>query len=487
MEHIFRPLKSLHARIFLFAFLMGIVPFSILTPATLYIYRSIVINSDSQELMSSAQTFSYQIVTSKSMLSSGNDPGLVNQLEVVARSYHGRIMIVNSSLRVVFDSYDMDEGKIIVWEHVIRAAKGEKLSYFDKDTKYLLVTVPITNSDGDIVGVTIISKSMDYLQQTLDKVLSFTLLAMLVVYALCLTLALVFSNIFTKPMRNLSKGFENVVLEYDNLVPEIKSYRELEDITKNANAALIKLHDIDESRREFVSNVSHELKTPLTSMKVLADSLNGGGDVPIEMYKEFMQDIGEEIDRETKIVNDLLSLVRMDKKDAKLNISSVDMNEIIELVLKRLKPIATKSEIELEFESIRQVICEIDEVKIVQVITNLVENGIKYNNKGGYVKVTLDSDHQYCNIKVEDNGLGIPEEAIDHIFERFYRADKSHSRQIQGSGLGLAITKSAIVMHRGDIKVSSVLGEGTVFDVKLPLIYITNSNNQANVAEKEEA
>jgi signal transduction histidine kinase len=211
-------------------------------------------------------------------------------------------------------------------------------------------------------------------------------------------------------------------------------------------------------------------------MKVLADSLNGSDNVPIEMYREFMVDIGEEIDRETKIINDLLSLVRMDKSGAKLNVSAVNINELIEHILKRLKPIADKADIEVVFESFRPVVAEVDEVKFTLVITNLVENAIKYNNQGGWVHISLNSDHQFFYIKVEDNGLGIPEESAPHIFERFYRADKSHSREIGGTGLGLAITKSAIAMHNGEVKVRSKLGEGSTFDVRIPLNYIEKEN-----------
>ncbi len=218
--------------------------------------------------------------------------------------------------------------------------------------------------------------------------------------------------------------------------------------------------------------MSHELKTPLTSMKVLADSLNGMENVPIELYQEFMGDIGNEIDRETKIINDLLSLVKMDKSAVSLNISPVNMNELMELILKRLKPIAEKQQVELVLESFRPVTAEVDEVKITLAITNLVENGIKYNKENGWVHVSINADHQYCYIKVEDSGMGIPEDSLDQIFERFYRVDKSHSREIGGTGLGLAITRNAILMHRGAIKVHSVEGEGTVFDVRIPLNYI---------------
>ncbi len=229
---------------------------------------------------------------------------------------------------------------------------------------------------------------------------------------------------------------------------------------------------LDTSRQEFVSNVSHELKTPITSVKVLADSLLAQENVPAELYREFMVDIAEEIDREDKIINDLLSMVKMDKKVASLNISVVDINALTEIVLKRLRPIACKRDIELVFESNRAVTAEVDEVKMTLILTNLVENAIKYNKEQGAVKVVLDADHQFFTLNIVDTGIGIPQDSLEHIYERFYRVDKSHSREIGGTGLGLAITRSAVLLHRGSIKVSSVEGEGTTFTVKIPLSYV---------------
>lgn len=218
--------------------------------------------------------------------------------------------------------------------------------------------------------------------------------------------------------------------------------------------------------------MSHELKTPITSMKVLADSLITQQDVPVEIYQEFMTDIAAEIEREDKIITDLLSLVKMDRTAADLNIAQVDINVLVELIMKRLRPIAQKRDVELVYESVRPVTASVDEVKLTLAISNLVENAIKYNKEHGWVRVTLDADHQFFTIEIADSGIGIPEESIEHIYERFYRVDKSRSREIGGTGLGLAITRNAIIMHRGSIKVVSEEEVGTTFTVKIPLTYI---------------
>ena len=168
-------------------------------------------------------------------------------------------------------------------------------------------------------------------------------------------------------------------------------------------------------------------------------------------------------------------MTKMDRAASDLNISQVDVNMLVELIMRRLRPIAIKRDIELIYESIRPVTAAIDEVKITLVITNLIENAIKYNKEHGWVKVTVDADHQFFTVEVADSGIGIPEDCAEHIYERFYRVDKSHSREIEGTGLGLSITRSAVLMHRGTIKVVSEEGEGTTFTVKIPLTYIAVS------------
>ena len=232
-------------------------------------------------------------------------------------------------------------------------------------------------------------------------------------------LAVILSIQLVKPFHKMSKSIDEIKTGYGEDALSVNDYTETIEICKKFNEMLGRMKVLDDSRQEFVSNVSHELKTPLTSMKVLADSLNSMEDAPIELYKEFMGDIGNEIDRETKIINDLLSLVKMDKSAADLNVTNMNINELLEQILKRLNPIAEKQNVELVLESFRPVSADVDEVKITLAFTNLIENAIKYNKPGGWVHVTLNADHQYFYLKVEDSGIGIPEDSLEHIYERF--------------------------------------------------------------------
>lgn len=155
-----------------------------------------------------------------------------------------------------------------------------------------------------------------------------------------------------------------------------------------------------------------------------------------------------------------------------MHIAQVSINELMEIILKRIKPIAKNRNIELVFESFRPVLAEVDEVKLSLAVSNLIENAVKYNVEDGNVRVSLNADHKYFYISVSDSGIGIPEAAQPFVFDRFYRVDKARSRESGGTGLGLAITKSVVLRHKGTIKVYSRENEGTTFTVRIPLNYI---------------
>lgn len=290
--------------------------------------------------------------------------------------------------------------------------------------------------------------------------------------ALLIVAAVVVAMWITKPFRTLTMTIETLGEGYIPKEVDLSGYTETEAIAKAFDKMLDKLNRLDESRQEFVSNVSHELKTPITGMKVIADSLAAQDEVPNELYKEFFADIAAEIERENKIINDLLSLVRLDKTNNEMQITQVNINELVELILKRIRPIASKKNVELVFESFRPVVAEADEVKLTLAISNFVENAVKYNKVDGLVKVTLNADHKYFYVKISDTGIGIPKDKQEYIFDRFYRVDKARSRETGGTGLGLSIAKNAILLHKGAVKVYSKEGEGTTFTIRIPLTYV---------------
>lgn len=471
-------LKSLRFRLIILLLLVTVVPGIVIRVGVVNTYESRAISIRKSEVAGQSRILANQIGNSDYLdVTTTKSEALQARIDLLTTIYDGRVIIVDTAYRIVHDTYNLDDNKTIISEEVIHSFAGEEISNYDSENHYIEMTLPITNPEdesGQILGVMLISVSTDNVELTRSHLGRAAWILWGIMAALMVPAGIFLIFWLLRPLRELSEAIPALSDGFGTDTLQVDSCTEISDICEKINTLMSQSKKMNESRQEFVSNVSHELKTPLTSMKVLADSINSMPDAPKELYQEFFADIANEVERETRIINDLLSLVRMDKQAADMNISSVNINELIEQILKRLQPIADKQNVELVLESFRPVTAEIDELKMSLAITNLVENGIKYNRPGGgWVHVTLNADHQYFYLKVEDNGMGIPEESLEHIFERFYRVDKSHSREIGGNGLGLAITRSSILMHRGAIKVFSVLEEGTTFDVRIPLTYIS--------------
>ncbi len=475
--------RSLKMRLFIIIFLMGMIPSIFMRVGILENYESRAIDVRTSDVQTQLRIIANHLITYNYLQDTSSE--VINaELDQISNLYNGRILIVNESLKVVKDTYGISEGKTIISEEVVRCMKGTNSVNHDSVNGFIEITIPIVetisppNNEEDkdkpesmevVRGVMLTSVSTDTIVTTMD-ILNRKAHIVEIIMVICIfAIALVLAQILIRPFDRIFKAINEVKEGYTNDPISVPDYLETEHIVDAFNSLFERMKALDDSRQEFVANVSHELKTPITSVKVLADSLLAQKNVPAELYREFMVDIAAEIEREDKIINDLLALVKLDKSVAKLNISVVDINNLAEIILKRLRPIARKNNVEVTLISKRGILAEVDEVKITLILTNLVENAIKYNREQGTVEVTLDADHQFFTIQVEDTGIGIPEDALGQIYERFYRVDKSHSREIGGTGLGLAITRNAILLHRGSIKVKSVLGEGTVFSVKIPL------------------
>lgn len=408
------------------------------------------------------------------------------ELEQLSDIYDGRVLIINPDYKIIKDTYGISEGKCMISEEIVKSFGKETVSKYDEDDKYIEVTTPVVikgdnNSDiltedlaeDEVVGVMLISVSTEEIAETISILWRRAHIIAGVTTAIIFLLAFFVARHMVRPFEGISNAIDAIQEGFDHSEIEIEGYQETDNVTTAFNHLLGRMKALDDSRQEFVSNVSHELKTPITSVKVLADSLlQQGDDVPAEMYREFMEDIVHEIDRENDIINDLLALVKMDKKGATLNLEVCDIEELINSIIKRLEPLAQQAGVTISFETVRDVTAEVDKTKLSLAVTNLIENGIKYNKPGGSVMIRLDAEPMMFVLEVADTGIGIPEESLPNIFERFYRVDKSHSREIGGNGLGLSITKNVIVMHKGAIKVESKKDEGSTFTIKIPLNYI---------------
>lgn len=464
--------KSLRFRIMVLLVIIGILPCLIIEKVIVNSYENRAVEWKKMNVKNQCDILGNQLMK-EGYLEYQQSEVINGELSILSTVYNGRILIINRSGRIIKDTYDIDEGKYMLSEEVIQCFGGVDTSYYDESNDYIEQTVSLKDGKSkQIDGVMLVSISTGEIRDSIEILEHRGNLLMLAISILVLVLGYLLSKSLVKPFTRVSKAIEELTDGYLDEEISVPDYSETQMLSSVFNKMLNRMKVLDDSRQEFVANVSHELKTPMTSIKVLADSLVGQEDVPVELYKEFMQDIAVEIDRENKIITDLLALVKMDKKASDLNIEKVNINELMESILKRLKPIADKKKVELVLETYRPIVAEVDEVKLSLALSNLVENGIKYNVEDGWVHVTLNADHKYFYVTVADSGVGIPKDSIDKIFERFYRVDKSHSREIGGTGLGLAITRNAIAMHRGAVKVKSEEQKGTTFSVRIPLNYI---------------
>ena len=480
-------------RLFIIIFVVGLVPCMILHYGILTNYEARAVEVRTEEVETHLRALANHLI-SYNYLTDQSSELIGAELAEFSALYDGRILVISDHLKVMKDTYSMSDGKTIVSPDVVKCllqGYTGSTSNYDRRDGFIEIVTPIveTNytdsrsdneessldvSDEEVVrGVLLASVSTVSIRNTLGILSRKAMLLEVILILAVLLISLVLSTVLMKPFERLSGEISAVKAGYSTDPIKAPAFLETEHIADAFNQVLARMNALDESRQEFVSNVSHELKTPMTSMKVLADSLVSQDNVPVEMYREFMMDIKNEVDRENQIITELLTLVRMDRKDSKLNVKETNVNEMVEMILRRVRPIAQKRDIELTMVSMREVYAEIDDVKMNMVITNLVENAVKYNRDHGKVRVTINADPYNFYVSVEDTGVGIPQDSLDKIYERFYRVDKSRSREVGGTGLGLSITKSIVLQHHGAIDVQSILGEGTKFTVTVPLTYVS--------------
>lgn len=436
-----------------------------------------------KELYRHANTIAISLVTTGFFTEERN----LSYLATIQASVPGRGVVIDRAGVVRFDSNHLDKGRLYLTPQVITALNGKSTYYFSKNENIGLVTVPIVDVDFEtVLGAVIVSQSYNDINASLNQLISLTLLIGFVLIIIDIIISYLLSSSFNRPFSKMILHINRMKDGHINEMIDVKGNKEIEEIAMSFNSMIQQLESIETNRKQFVANVSHELKTPLSSVKVLAESLIHQPDVPIEIYQDFLHDINKEIDRETKIINDLLTLVTLDKKDNPLKIDEVIINDLINDVVKRLRPLASLKNVTIEVESNRKVLAEIDETKIELVLMNLIENAIKYNKENGNILIKLDTDYKDFLLSIRDTGEGIPEDSLELIFKRFYRVDKTRSRDTGGTGLGLSIVQKTIHMHKGSIKCYSSLGEWTEFIIKIPLhqMVVRSIEGRENINEE---
>ena len=228
-----------------------------------------------------------------------------------------------------------------------------------------------------------------------------------------------------------------------------------------------RLQETEGARRQFVSDASHELKTPLAAIRLLTDSILQNEDMDNATAREFVTDIGQEAERLSRITEDLLRLTRLDSGVAEAA-ERTEVAPVLERVVRMLRPVAEEKGVEILVVSITGAAAVATAGELHQIIYNLAENAIKYNRRGGFVRIRAEAGEDATVITVEDNGIGIPPEDLPNVFKRFYRVDKARSRAAGGTGLGLSIVSDTVIRRGGSIWAENVATGGSRFTVTLP-------------------
>lgn len=410
-------------------------------------------------------------------LSSSNSKRMHELAEESSQKYGGRFLVLNKSGIVQVDSFSILNGQKLEHKEVSDVLLGPGDTSFgfheiDDGTDepfYAVYYAAAIVSESETIGAVLFA---DEIEDVVSITRNFVELLVYICAAACVVLisiSLVFSGYITRPINQLKKVA--VSISRGNLSQRIKvtGKNEISELANTFNVMSEKLENMDRKRSEFVSNASHELKTPLSSMKILIESLLYQDGVDEKIYREFLTDINNEIDRLNEIISGLLTLAKTDSETEALVINKILLSELVFKSVTALRPIAKEKEIELSYRVNNELEIECDALKVMQAVMNLIENAIKYTDKGGEVQVTLQRSGPDAAIIVKDNGCGIAEADIAHLFDRFYRVDKARARDTGGSGLGLHISRKIALLHGGSIDVQSEEGKGSVFTLYLPI------------------
>lgn len=389
---------------------------------------------------------------------------VLGQLESLRAS---RLIVTDQTGLCIYDSTGSSLGDYALLPEILGACQGNDVfswKYHD-GAMVSRASTPIV-SYGSIVGAVYVAE-YDTSQGAVIDLLLQTILRITVVLELAVILfSLLYSRHFSQRMRAILNSMHIIQKGNYNQKVSVGGNDELTILANEFNDLTERLQTSEEKRRRFVSDASHELKTPLASIKLLTDSILQN-DMDAETMREFVEDIGSEAERLNRMTAKLLSLTKVDSQEPPES-ELIRIFSTIHRVVRMLRPVAERSGVEIRTELAQDSTVLITEDDLYQIVFNLIENGIKYNRPDGSVTVTVDQTEDFARLTVADTGMGIPEEALNHIFERFYRVDKARSRQTGGSGLGLAIVRAIVQRNRGEIQVRSVLGEGTVFTVTFP-------------------
>lgn len=387
-----------------------------------------------------------------------------------------RVLMLDLEARVTYDSNNsVMQGKYMPNASILDAIDGNNSveQIKDADGELIVSAAVPTIKDKVVTGVIYYQASAADASDFMNQIFVTMLMLTLLVSILIGVVSFIMSGIITKPIRDLTQKLSKAADEEGDYIIEKTTGGEVGKLIDSFNKMTHQIQKQEEKRQEFVSNASHELKTPLSSIKLISDSLLNVPDAPREMVDEFLTDMNVQVERLTRIVDKLLTLTRMDSASnvSKMEFAVTDITELCANITKALRPLAEQKHIELEYNPELTVYSKIERDRMWEAIYNVLDNSIKYTREDGKVTVNLSKDENNVIIEIKDTGIGIASDEIYKIFDRFYRVDKARARETGGTGLGLSIALTAVELHGGNIQVESEEGAGSTFRIIIPITF----------------
>ena len=383
-----------------------------------------------------------------------------------------RILITDTAGRILYDTRESGGavGLYAFYTEIAQALIGNDAFYCVYDSAAFMsrMASPVVYHNQTVGAV--YAYEYDSQQAELFRSFQSNLLKISAVIALAVAgLSVILSRMLTGQISNLLVAIRKVREGAYTHRAAVTGTDEIAQIATEFNSLTDRLQTTEDARRRFVSDASHELKTPLAGIRLLTDSILQTDNMDTATTREFVSDIGREAERLTRITENLLRLTRLDSGSAEKPVL-VAVSPVLERVARMLRMVAREKGVTVYYETDDTAAVLATEDDLHQILYNLMENGIKYSSVDGFVHTTVTVEGNQVVLRVEDNGIGIPEEDMGHIFERFYRVDKMRSREIGGTGLGLSIVRDTVENRGGSIEVGHrQSGNGTVFTVRLPL------------------
>ena len=389
---------------------------------------------------------------------------------------NSRMLMLDSEACVTFDSNSgVMQDKYMPTAEIIDALSGKNsVCQINGHEGELIVcaAVPIIK-DKKTVGAVYYQIAADDVTAFMDNIYATLLMLIVIISIIVGIVSFILSGIITQPIRSLTKKLSDAAEKEGDFIIEKSTGGEVGQLIDSFNKMTEQIQKQEEKRQEFVSNASHELKTPLSSIKLISDSLLNVQDAPREMVEEFLTDMNVQVERLTRIIDKLLTLTRMDNAAnvSRMEFAVQDISELCANIAKALRPLAEQKHIELEYEAPMPIYSKIERDRLWEAIYNILDNSIKNTKEDGKVSMKLFKDENSVIIEISDTGIGIASDEKYKIFDRFYRVDKARARETGGTGLGLSIALTAVELHGGNIQVESEEGAGSTFRIVIPISF----------------